>query len=178
MDTAAARPGTWQPLPPSLFCVAPHEPGHELRRSNKRYPLNCLALKSPVLSRALYAHIYIERSLPLLQVHSSNITLGLRLHTFYHIMFQSLPAIRASFLYGLLAAPSLSLVSASPSPIDARHVVTDPARVVAQATVTAVSECHAHGTNYYCQAGVTEFRIVGSETAASYTDCHPHGAKT
>ncbi|KAK0732528.1 hypothetical protein B0T21DRAFT_412701 [Apiosordaria backusii] len=93
-------------------------------------------------------------------------------------MFQSLPSIRALVLYGLLAAPSLSLVSANPSPIDARHVVTDPAKVVAQATVTAVSECHAHGTNYYCQAGTTEFRVEGSETAASYTDCHPHGAKT
>ncbi|KAK4203957.1 putative zinc-regulated transporter [Triangularia verruculosa] len=93
-------------------------------------------------------------------------------------MFQRLPSIRMSVLYGLLAAPSLSLVSANPSPIEARHVVTDPAKVVAQATVTAVSECHAHGTNYYCQAGTTEFRIEGSETAASYTNCHGHGSKT
>ncbi|KAK4244241.1 hypothetical protein C7999DRAFT_17479 [Corynascus novoguineensis] len=88
--------------------------------------------------------------------------------------------LRASVLFGLLAVASVEAASPTPGPLRQRspHVdlsVSEPS----PATVTAVSECHLHGTVQYCQAGTSEFRIVsGTATVSSYTDCHEHGAET
>lgn len=88
------------------------------------------------------------------------------------------PTVPAAVLCGLLAAPFLDPVSASVTAIQHRapHVTFTPSDP-SPATITAVSECHFHGTAQFCQAGTTEFRIVGSATtASSYTECHKHGA--
>ncbi|KAJ9130969.1 Zinc-regulated transporter 1 [Pleurostoma richardsiae] len=52
-----------------------------------------------------------------------------------------------------------------------------------EAGVTAVSECHLHGTVQFCMVGTTEFRISGTATTttglpSSYTSCHNHGTQT
>ena len=103
---------------------------------------------------------------------------------------------RASALYGLLAASCGEAVAPTPRPLRQRAPDVNP--TVAEpnpATITAVSECHLHGTvqfvihlrplpfarltrSRYCQAGTTEFKISGSVTADSYTDCHGHGTDT
>ncbi|GAB1309904.1 high-affinity Zn(2+) transporter zrt1 [Madurella fahalii] len=94
-------------------------------------------------------------------------------------MLRLQPAFRAAAIYGLLTAPFVDPVLASVSPLEHRapHVNPTPSDP-SPATITAVSECHLHGTVQYCQAGTTEFRISGSVTASSYTDCHNHDADT
>lgn len=47
--------------------------------------------------------------------------------------------------------------------------------------ITAISDCHAHGTAVWCMAGTTEYEVVVAATAtselpASYTGCHSHGS--
>ncbi|KAL1839242.1 hypothetical protein VTJ49DRAFT_1720 [Mycothermus thermophilus] len=85
---------------------------------------------------------------------------------------------RAPALCGLLAAVGAGAVAPTARPLgprvaDINPTVADPN----PATITAVSECHMHGTVQYCQAGTTEFRISGSVTASSYTRCHNRGAE-
>ncbi|KAF1848755.1 Zip-domain-containing protein [Cucurbitaria berberidis CBS 394.84] len=52
----------------------------------------------------------------------------------------------------------------------------------AKPSITAVSECHPHGTVNWCMAGTEEYQVVGpTKTEAmesKYTDCHSHGIKT
>ncbi|KAH6853230.1 hypothetical protein B0I37DRAFT_2273 [Chaetomium sp. MPI-CAGE-AT-0009] len=88
--------------------------------------------------------------------------------------------LRASILYGLLAAtgaPIAQAVSPTAQPVYKRAPHVDPSVSDPNpATITAVSKCHMHGTVQYCQAGTSEFRISGDVTASSYTDCHDHGA--
>lgn len=104
-------------------------------------------------------------------------------------------ALRASVIYGLLAASSSEAVSPRATPPvyhQARHVDSSVSDAN-PATITAVSKCHVHGaTQYviffeskvgwlmltilrYCQAGTTEFRVSGTVTASSYSACHTHG---
>ncbi|AEO59559.1 hypothetical protein MYCTH_2307966 [Thermothelomyces thermophilus ATCC 42464] len=90
--------------------------------------------------------------------------------------------LRASVLYGLLAVASAEAAlspTPKPRPLRLRSPQADHSESESDpATITAVSECHLHGTVQYCQAGTTEFRISGTATASSYTDCHNHGAET
>ncbi|ORY63939.1 uncharacterized protein BCR38DRAFT_466019 [Pseudomassariella vexata] len=49
-------------------------------------------------------------------------------------------------------------------------------------SITAISECHEHGTEVFCMFGTTEYQVVVPATAtsslpASYTDCHNHGSE-
>ncbi|KAK3299835.1 uncharacterized protein B0H64DRAFT_1743 [Chaetomium fimeti] len=89
-------------------------------------------------------------------------------------------ALRASVLYGLLAATGAPLAQAvlpTAQPVHQRAPHVDPSVSDPNpATITAVSKCHMHGTAQYCQAGTSEFRISGDVTASSYTECHNHGA--
>ncbi|KAL2131226.1 hypothetical protein VTI74DRAFT_5403 [Chaetomium olivicolor] len=82
-------------------------------------------------------------------------------------------ALRASVLYGLLAATYCEAVARTPLRPRAPDVTgaNPPA-------ITAVSDCHIEGTVQYCHAGTAEFRISGSVTASSYTQCHQHATET
>ncbi|KAL2270774.1 hypothetical protein VTJ83DRAFT_145 [Remersonia thermophila] len=85
---------------------------------------------------------------------------------------------RAPALCGLLAVAGAGAVAPTARPLAPREPDINP--TVAEpnpATITAVSECHLHGTVQYCQAGTTEFRISGTVTASSYTGCHNHGSE-
>ncbi|KAL2257050.1 hypothetical protein VTK26DRAFT_730 [Humicola hyalothermophila] len=82
-------------------------------------------------------------------------------------------ALPASVMYAFLAAP-FSGASVAPR---APHI-TGAVAEANPSTITAVSECHFHGTLQFCQAGTTEFRIAGTATASSYTDCHSHASET
>ncbi|KAG7293592.1 hypothetical protein NEMBOFW57_003645 [Staphylotrichum longicolle] len=80
-------------------------------------------------------------------------------------------ALRASVIYGLLAASSGEAVSPRATPPvyhQARHVDSSVSDAN-PATITAVSNCHPHGATQYCQAGTTEFRVSGTVTASSYS---------
>ncbi|KAF2622818.1 Zip-domain-containing protein [Macroventuria anomochaeta] len=58
--------------------------------------------------------------------------------------------------------------------------ITQPAS--ATPTITAVSDCHPHGTTNWCMVGTEEYQISGptatEEFQAQYTDCHKHGSDT
>ncbi|KAK0384359.1 hypothetical protein NLU13_8446 [Sarocladium strictum] len=44
--------------------------------------------------------------------------------------------------------------------------------------ITAITNCHLHDTDVFCQAGGTEFSVQATPTVASaFTDCHSHGSK-
>ncbi|KAH8174813.1 ZIP zinc transporter domain-containing protein [Sarocladium implicatum] len=44
--------------------------------------------------------------------------------------------------------------------------------------VTAVTNCHMHDTDVWCQADGTEFSVQATPTvASSFTDCHSHGSE-
>lgn len=44
--------------------------------------------------------------------------------------------------------------------------------------VTAITNCHLHDTDVYCQADGTEFSVQATPTVASaFTDCHSHGSE-
>ncbi|KAF9701888.1 hypothetical protein EKO04_001070 [Ascochyta lentis] len=66
----------------------------------------------------------------------------------------------------------------------AAQTVTITATVTAAATptITAVSDCHPHGTVNWCMVGTEEYQISGptatEEFQAQYTDCHKHGSDT
>ncbi|KAI0401875.1 hypothetical protein F4802DRAFT_393643 [Xylaria palmicola] len=50
-------------------------------------------------------------------------------------------------------------------------------------TFTAVTGCHAHGDDVFCQVGADEYQVivpatVTGEVAPTYTGCHTHGSET
>jgi zinc transporter 1/2/3 len=50
-------------------------------------------------------------------------------------------------------------------------------------SVTAVSECHLHGSEVYCMAGTTEYVVHTPATGTvdvppAFTGCHTHDAET
>ncbi|KAF3937829.1 hypothetical protein ABW19_dt0206913 [Dactylella cylindrospora] len=67
---------------------------------------------------------------------------------------------------------------------DAPTSVTDSLATVtaSPATVTAVSDCHLHGTSVYCMVGNTEYLVFATATStsdlpAAYTNCHSHDSE-
>ncbi|TKX20524.1 ZIP zinc transporter [Elsinoe australis] len=78
--------------------------------------------------------------------------------------------------------------SASATPSSA-PVTSAPASTSASATtssagmsVTAISQCHYHGTSPYCFVGTAEYEILDAPTRteelpAQYTGCHSHGSE-
>lgn len=66
-------------------------------------------------------------------------------------------------------------------PLVAAQTVTTPPTTTAAAvpTITAVSECHPHGTTLYCMSGTAEWPMKGptktEEFQSEYTSCHNHG---
>ncbi|GAW17762.1 hypothetical protein ANO14919_072290 [Xylariales sp. No.14919] len=68
----------------------------------------------------------------------------------------------------------------SPAP-----TITPAPTIVQRATesFTAVTGCHAHGDDVYCQVGTEEYQIIVPATATGdiapeYTGCHSHGSET
>lgn len=44
--------------------------------------------------------------------------------------------------------------------------------------VTAISNCHMHDTEVWCQADGTEYSVQATPTVASaFSDCHSHGSE-
>ncbi|KAK0731955.1 hypothetical protein B0H67DRAFT_640276 [Lasiosphaeris hirsuta] len=96
-------------------------------------------------------------------------------------MAWSLPTIRTSVLCGLLAAPLFDIASATLTPAlqhRAPQAQVTSSQQQTQPTITAVSNCHLHGTTQFCEAGTAEFRISGTASALSYTDCHIEDSQT
>lgn len=66
----------------------------------------------------------------------------------------------------------------------AAQTTTPPPSTASAATptITAVSDCHAHGTAQWCMVGTEEYQVVGptktEEMESQYTDCHTHGSDT
>lgn len=61
--------------------------------------------------------------------------------------------------------------------------ITSPPQKRQTPSITAVSDCHMHGTVQYCMVGTAEYEIIGAPTAtedlpSSYTDCHAHATQT
>ncbi|OAA73630.1 Zinc/iron permease [Cordyceps fumosorosea ARSEF 2679] len=63
-----------------------------------------------------------------------------------------------------------------------RTPAPDPAAAAAATTptITAVTDCHLHGSDLYCVNGATEYHMQTTPTQttdlpASFTGCHPHG---
>ncbi|RWA07136.1 hypothetical protein EKO27_g7964 [Xylaria grammica] len=85
----------------------------------------------------------------------------------------------ADVLYGA-AASYLPRNENSPAP-----TITPAPTIVQRATesFTAVTGCHAHGDDVYCQVGTDEYQIIVPATATGdiapeYTGCHSHGSET
>ncbi|KAF2967841.1 hypothetical protein GQX73_g5728 [Xylaria multiplex] len=81
-------------------------------------------------------------------------------------------------LYG--AAASYLPRKDSPAP-----TITPAPTIVQRATesFTAVTGCHAHGDDVFCQVGTDEYQIIvpataTGEIAPQYTGCHAHGSET
>ncbi|KAK3309428.1 putative metal ion transmembrane transporter protein [Chaetomium strumarium] len=93
-------------------------------------------------------------------------------------MFRFPPTIRASALYGLLAAScGASAQTVTPAPTQTGAAASSPS------SVTAVSKCHTHGSALYCMAGTAEYHVDTIITATqdippAITGCHSHGADT
>ncbi|KAK4097162.1 Zip-domain-containing protein [Parathielavia hyrcaniae] len=102
-------------------------------------------------------------------------------------------SLRASALYSLLAVSCGQAISPAPRTLRQRapHVVTavaEPDPTATQtaddsSTITAVSECHLHGSALYCMAGTAKYEVHTTVTAtqdipAAFTGCHSHGAET
>ncbi|KAK3987643.1 hypothetical protein QBC44DRAFT_245352 [Cladorrhinum sp. PSN332] len=95
-----------------------------------------------------------------------------------HSISSGLP-IRAAVLYGLFALSTAGATGVAPLQHRAPQVTAAPSNTAPAPSVTAVSKCHLHGAEQYCQVGTTEFRVSGTAaTASSYTDCHGHGSET
>ncbi|KXJ97035.1 hypothetical protein Micbo1qcDRAFT_4906 [Microdochium bolleyi] len=85
---------------------------------------------------------------------------------------------------------ALLLAAAASAPLAAASRVTAFDRRQASATptptgksMTAVSACHRHNTQVWCEFGTTEYQVQVPATMtgalpASYTDCHSHGSDT
>ncbi|ETS74020.1 hypothetical protein PFICI_13886 [Pestalotiopsis fici W106-1] len=85
------------------------------------------------------------------------------------------PTCSGSFVARRQGVPAAPAVTAPPR-FDAGVVVRRQAE-----DITAISDCHAHGTEVWCMAGTTEYQVVVEATAtselpASYTGCHSHGS--
>ncbi|EKG19072.1 Zinc/iron permease [Macrophomina phaseolina MS6] len=57
-----------------------------------------------------------------------------------------------------------------------------PATTSSSSSITAVTDCHLHGTAQYCMAGTEEYQVMVTATAteelaAEYTGCHAHGSE-
>ncbi|KAF2715803.1 zinc/iron transporter protein [Pleomassaria siparia CBS 279.74] len=78
------------------------------------------------------------------------------------------------FTIPLILVASVSGQTTTPAPAVTTNTVTP--------SVTAVSECHAHGTTQYCMVGTTEYQVIGptktEEMEPQYTGCHSHGTET
>ncbi|KAF2279794.1 Zip-domain-containing protein [Westerdykella ornata] len=74
----------------------------------------------------------------------------------------------------LLFASTIAAQAITPAP-STTGAATSP-------SITAVSDCHAHGTVQYCVAGTEEYQVVGptrtEEFESQYTGCHLHGSET
>ncbi|KAB5540598.1 hypothetical protein GE09DRAFT_260990 [Coniochaeta sp. 2T2.1] len=96
-------------------------------------------------------------------------------------------ALRSGMCLALLSLASASRTHRSPQ-IAARHEMTvtqtvtvAPSQNTPSPTITAVSDCHSHGTALFCMAGTAEYQVLvtGTESPApAYTECHSHGAET
>ncbi|KAG8626407.1 hypothetical protein KVT40_005352 [Elsinoe batatas] len=82
----------------------------------------------------------------------------------------------------------VTFTGTSASATAAPSITSAPASTSASATtssagmsVTAISDCHYHGSEPFCFAGTAEYEILDAPTrteelAAQYTDCHAHGS--
>ncbi|KAK4234985.1 putative metal ion transmembrane transporter protein [Achaetomium macrosporum] len=93
-------------------------------------------------------------------------------------MFRFQPNIRESVLYGLLAAScGVNAQAITPTPTQTGSAAPS------QSSVTAVSECHMHGSALYCMAGTAEYHVDTTITATqdvppAITGCHSHETET
>ncbi|KAJ4984247.1 zip zinc transporter [Stagonosporopsis vannaccii] len=73
-------------------------------------------------------------------------------------------------------------ISAAPQTVTITATATITQAGSAAPKITAVSDCHPHGTVNWCMAGTEEYQISGptatEEFQAQYTDCHTHGTET
>lgn len=63
----------------------------------------------------------------------------------------------------------------------APSVTPAPSATAASNDFESVTACHAHGTEFFCMVGTTEYQVIASGTtspAPEYTGCHHHGADT
>lgn len=82
----------------------------------------------------------------------------------------------APMRYALLSVALGLAASVAGQTITPRAVTTGGAAAVP--TITAVSECHPHGTTLYCMSGTAEWPMKVTKTEefqAEYTGCHNHG---
>ncbi|KAI0168659.1 hypothetical protein BJ166DRAFT_624288 [Pestalotiopsis sp. NC0098] len=104
-------------------------------------------------------------------------------------MNKSIVQRRAIWLLPLLASATSGSFLARRQGVPPAPVVTTPPRLEQAVAVvqrqaediTAISDCHAHGSEVWCMAGTTEYQVVAEATAtselpASYTGCHSHGS--
>lgn len=72
---------------------------------------------------------------------------------------------------------------ASTTPAVTSAATTAPAATTsASSSITAITDCHMHGTAQYCMAGTAEYEVQYTATAteelpAQYTGCHAHGSE-
>ncbi|KAH6644300.1 ZIP zinc transporter-domain-containing protein [Boeremia exigua] len=85
-----------------------------------------------------------------------------------------------AFLTPTTVSTSVALTGVQTVTVTATATVTQGSSAAPQ--ITAVSDCHAHGTVNWCMAGTEEYQISGptatEEFQAQYTDCHTHSAET
>lgn len=78
------------------------------------------------------------------------------------------------------AVGSVGVAGAQTVTVTATATITQA--LSAAPAITAVSDCHAHGTVNWCMFGTEEYQISGptatEEFQAQYTDCHTHGTET
>ncbi|KAJ1338094.1 Zinc-regulated transporter [Microdochium nivale] len=87
-----------------------------------------------------------------------------------------------SLAAALLLAASAPLAAASRmTAYDRRQAAATPTPTAT--SMTAVSSCHRHATQVWCEFGTTEYQVQVPATMtgslpASFTDCHGHGSDT
>ncbi|KAH4203711.1 hypothetical protein HBI04_020110 [Parastagonospora nodorum] len=81
--------------------------------------------------------------------------------------------VSATSLVALLFAACAAAQSVTPAPTSTSS---------SKPTITAVSDCHPHGTVNWCMVGTEEYQVVGptrtQDMQPQYTDCHTHGTQT
>ncbi|KAJ4855354.1 ZIP zinc transporter domain-containing protein [Trichoderma breve] len=89
--------------------------------------------------------------------------------------------------FALLLAPLVSglhpaqFVQRQAASTAAPSVTPAPSATAASNDFESVTACHAHGTEFFCMVGTTEYQVIASGTtspAPEYTGCHHHGADT